>query len=168
MLGVYVRVCVALWACLFTCCVFKGVKACLYTRAVPGFRSNRLIDKERRSLQTKKNGSHSQWLKQYFSFYGSVCTFRCIHLLVIWSTKRVTASPGCFFFFPHCFYCAHMICVKVLRFSVAAARWYQWKEPLQPISYSVIREGCVGYRQLLHTTEYIIAEMAGKVELANV
>lgn len=85
MLGVYVRVCVALRVYLFTCsfCVFKGVNACLYTRAVPGFRGNRLIDKERRSLQTKKNGSQSRCLKQYFSFYGSVCTFRCIHLLVI-------------------------------------------------------------------------------------
>lgn len=55
-----------------------------------------------------------------------------------------------------------MISVKLLRFSVAAARWYRWKEPLLPISYSVIREGCVGYWQLLHTTEYIIAKITGK------
>lgn len=42
------------------------------------------------------------------------------------------------------------------------------KRAITAISYSVIREGCVGYWQLLHTTEYIMAKMAGEVKLANI
>lgn len=122
--------------CLFTCsfCVLRGVNAFVPTRAVPAFKkSNRLIDKERRSQQTKKNGCHSCRLEHYFffsppsPFYGRVFL---LGVYICWSSdakKRVTASPGClfsllllavFFFFSS----AHMISVKVLRFSMAAAR----------------------------------------------
>lgn len=157
--GCFCALYVALRACLFTCsfCVLKGVNVCVPTRAVPVFKSNHLIDYERHLLQTKKNGSHNHCLKQYFSLLWFSLDFVCIHL-VIRSKKELPLLWAAFFL-----YCTDDLS-KSAEVFCGCSSLISVKRAITAISYSVIREGCVGYWQFLYTTEHIMAKMAGEVK----
>ena len=163
-------VCVSVWlwgrVCSPVSVVCSRVLMCVCPQGLcQFFKNNRLMDRERGSLQENKEKYNHNRLKCCFFSLRPSLDLHCSPS----EAQRVTAGHfSCSGLFSPSVFPLHMICVKLLRFSAAAARWYRWKEPLQPISYSVIREGCVGYWQLLHTTEYIIAGRAAKVEIANI
>lgn len=123
---------------------------CLRARGLCQFLKVSLIDKLSHPLQTKKNGSLGVWAMTDGHFSVP---------FVAQSALYVHRDSGCLkrgkteLGFKK-IYTRRMIFIDMLRFSVAAARGYQWKEPIQAISNSVIREVCAGYWRLLRTTQY--------------
>lgn len=144
---VFVTVNVPLKTCLFTClfCVFEGVNVFVSVHA-----------------QQACATFQKQWSNGCGVMFKTNAHDRLTGPILSLNLCRNISGPFLFLVLG-----LQVICAKLLRFSLAAAWWYRWKEPLLPISYYVITESCVGYWQnLLHYTIYLGAKIAGRVEKA--
>lgn len=132
---------------------------CLRARGLCQFLKVSLIDKQSHPLQAKKNGSLSVWPMTDWHFSAPFVAQSALYVhrdsgRLKWGKTELGFKK---------IYPRRMIFIDMLRFSVAAARGYRWKEPLQAISNSVIREVCAGYWRLLCTTQYSVPKLTANI-----